>query len=156
MPGVLTLRNATLEKTMNHKKPALLAILLLTGLLSAMAALAQAERSDRFWRHGPPDAEQQLAHLDRALGLTDEQSLQLLEVLQGAEAERAVLHDRVMESLGPEICALQQSTEAEILAILTPEQAESFAQMRLDRPGRHKGRHAGRHGGPALDCPQDG
>ena len=120
-----------------------------------MAALAQAERSDRYWHHGPPGAESQLAHLDRALELTDEQSLQLLEVLQVAEAERAALHERVMESLKPEICALKQNTEAEILTILTPEQAATFEQMHQERAGRKESRRAGRHGGPALDCPQD-
>lgn len=144
-----------LEKSMNRMKPVLLAALMLAGLLSAMAALAQAERSDRYWHHGPPGAESQLAHLDRSLELTDEQSLQLLEVLQVAEAERAALHERVMDSLKPEICALKQNTEAEILAILTPEQAETFEQMHQERAGRHEGRQAGRHGRPALDCPQE-
>ena len=60
-----------------------------------------------------------------------------------------------MESLRPEICALKQSTEAEILAILTPEQAAAFEQMHQERAGRDEGRHAGRHGGRALDCSQD-
>jgi Spy/CpxP family protein refolding chaperone len=140
---------------MNRMKPALLATLMLAGLFSAMAALAQAERADRYWHHGPPGAEGQLAHLDRALNLTDEQSLQLLEVLQVAEAERTALHERVMESIRPEICALKQSTEAEILAILTPEQAAAFEQMHQERAGRDEGRRAGRHGGRALDCSQD-
>ena len=140
---------------MNRMKPVLLATVLLAGLLSAMAALAQAEHADRYWHHGPPGAAGRLAHLDRALDLTDEQSLQLLEVLQVAEAERAALHERVMESLRPEICALKQSTEAEILAILTPEQAAAFEQMHQERAGRDEGRHAGRHGGRALDCSQD-
>lgn len=144
-----------MEKTMNRMKPVLLATLMLAGLLSAMAALAQAERADRYWHHGPPGAEGQLAHLDRALDLTDEQSLQLLEVLQVAEADRAALHERVMESIKPEICALKQSTEAEILAILTPEQAAAFEQMHQERAGRDEGRRAGRHGGRALDCSQD-
>lgn len=140
---------------MNRMKPVLLATLMLAGLFSAAAALAQAERSDRYWHHGPPGAESQLAHLDRALELTDEQSLQLLEVLQAAEAERAIVHARVMESLRPEICALKQGTEAEILAILTPEQAATFERMHQERAGRNEGRRAGRHGEPALDCPQD-
>ena len=96
---------------MNLMKPAFLAALMVAGVLSTTAALAQAERSDRYWHHGPPGAERQLAHLDQALDLTDEQSLQLLEVLQAAESERAELHERVMESLKPEICALKQSTE---------------------------------------------
>lgn len=137
---------------MNLKKSTLLAGLMLAALLPAVTALAQSERSGGNWHHGPPGAERQLAHLDRALDLTDEQSLQLLELLQVAEADRAALHDRIMESYRPELCALKQSTEADILAILTPEQAATFAQMHEERAGRR----AGRHGGAALDCSGDG
>ena len=55
--------------------------------------------------------------------------------------------------MGPEICALRETTEAEILAILTPEQAAAFQQMKQDRAGK---RHA-RHDPPGLDCSgQDG
>ena len=141
---------------MTYKRPLLMAAFALAALLPAAAALAQAERTEHFWHHGPPGAERQLAHLDRALELTDEQSLQLLEVLQVAEAERAALHERIMESLHPDLCALKQSTEEEILAILTPEQAETFQQLHEERANRHEERHAGRHGRPALDCPGDG
>lgn len=136
---------------MKRKYPILFTALFLAGLLSAGTALA--ERPDRNWQHGPPDAVGQLAHLDRALDLSDEQSKELLEILQASQAEREALHAQIMESLGPEICALRESTEAEILAILTPEQAELFQEMRQERNDR---RHA-RHGPPALDCTgQDG
>ncbi len=136
---------------MNRKKPVLVTTLSLAGLLSAGAAMAQGQgpRPDRHRLHGPPTAEQQLAHLERALDLTDAQSLQLLEVLQTAQAEREALHERIMESLGPEICALQQSTDAEILAILTPEKAAAWEERRQERAGRG----VGHHGPPRPDCP---
>jgi Spy/CpxP family protein refolding chaperone len=136
---------------MKRKNSILFTALFLTGLLSAGAALAERPAGD--WHHGPPDAVGQLARLDRALDLSDEQSTQLLEVLLASQAEREALHAQIMESLGPEICALRESTEAEILAILTPEQAAAFQQMTQERAGR---RHA-RHDPPALDCSgQDG
>ena len=145
-----------MEEDMNRKRFSLAATLILAGLLTAGAALAQAQRPDqprnpdRLWHHAPRGAEQQLAHLDRVLELTDEQSLRLLEVLQLAEAEHKALHARAMESFQPEICALRQGTEADILAILTPEQAENFQQAQQKRDGRREGHH-----GPMLDCPDE-
>ena len=145
-----------MEEDMNRKQLSLAATLILAGLLTAGAALAQAQRhdqprnADRPWHHAPRSAEQQLAHLDLALELTDEQSLQLLEVLQVAEAEREALHARAMESFQPEICALRQNTEADILAILTPEQAENLRLLQQERAGRRESRH-----GFMPDCPDE-
>jgi Spy/CpxP family protein refolding chaperone len=145
-----------MEKDMNRKQLSLAAILILAGLLTTGAALAQAQRADpsrspdRPWHHEPRGAEQQLAHLDHALDLTDEQSLQLLEVLQLAEAEREALHARAMESFQPEICALRQNTEADIFAILTPEQAETLRLLQQERAGRREHRH-----GFMPDCPDE-
>ena len=141
---------------MNRKLLSLAATLILAGLLTTSTALAQAQRADpsrspdRPWHHEPRGAEQQLAHLDLALGLTDEQSLQLLEVLQLAEAEREALHARAMESFQPEICALRRNTEADIFAILTPEQAETLRLLQQERAGRREHRH-----GFMPDCPDE-
>ena len=139
---------------MSHIKPILAATVILASLLAAGTAPAQskARGPDRDWHHRPPGAERQLAHLDRALDLSDEQAQQLLEVLQAADVEREAVHQQIMDQLGPEICALRQSTDAEILAILTPEQAAAYQELRQE----HAGRREGRHGGPALDCAGQG
>lgn len=100
-------------------------------------------------RHGPPTPEQQLAHLAGRLQLTDEQSAQLLQVLQAADADREELHQQIMTQIGPELCAVRKQTEADILAILTPEQAEEFAQLRDEHQARSQNR---RNGGPFPDC----
>lgn len=136
---------------MNRKKPVIFATLILAVMLTAGIALAQTERLDRQWHHGPPGAAQKLAHLDQALGLSDEQAQQLLEVLQAAEAEREALHAEAMDAYQPEICALRQTTEAEIRAILTPEQIA----MLEERQQGHAGRREGRRGPPELDCPDE-
>jgi len=127
-----------------------LPVLSLAALLTATTLQARPPESDDHWRFGPPDAEMQLARLNQALDLTDEQSAQLLRVLQAAEVERADLHARIMEQMQPEICALMQATEAEILAVLTPEQAATFAQLKEDRQSRFTGRHG--HGMGLPDC----
>ena len=136
---------------MNRKKPVLVATLFLAIMLTAGMALAQTERLDRQWHHGPPGAAQKLAHLDRALDLSDEQASQLLDVLQAAEAEREALHAQAMDAYRPEICALRQTTEAEIRAILTPEQVARLEQLHQERAGRRDGRR----GPPELDCPDE-
>ena len=134
---------------MKRNKPVLFAALTLAALFAAGTALAQADRLDRQWHHGPPGPIQQLAHLEQALDLTDEQSLELLELLQAAEADREALHTRAMESFQPEACALRERTQAEIMAILTPEQAATLEQLRQERAGRRESRR----GAPKLECP---
>jgi len=101
-------------------------------------------------RHGPPGAEQHLARLDEALDLSDAQSAELLELLQTAEAERQALHERIMSEYRPEICALMQDTEAGIVAVLTPEQAATFEELKESRHGHHSGRWG--PGMPGFDC----
>lgn len=123
-------------------------------LLASGAAIAAPPGDGPRWkdgaRHGPPGAEQQLARLDQALDLSDTQSEQLLALLQSAEAERESLQARIAEQFRPEICALRDETEAGILEVLTPEQAEAFGQLQEERRGRFD-RGWGR-GVPGLDC----
>jgi Spy/CpxP family protein refolding chaperone len=102
-------------------------------------------------RHGPMDAEHQLARLDKTLDLSDEQSAELLPVLQAAQAEREALHERFMAEFKPELCAHMQATHEEILTVLTADQATQFDELMAERKGRWSGR-GGHDGMPALDC----
>lgn len=129
------------------------AVLSLSALLFAASAMAEPPRGNGpggEWHHGPPGAEQQLSRLDQALELSDAQSAELLAVLQAADAERQALHERVMADFRPEICALMQDTDADILAVLTPEQAENYRQMQEERRQRQGGGRGHRFGD--LDC----
>lgn len=125
-------------------------ILALTTLMFAASAMAEPARGKGLraeWHHGPPGAEQQLARLDQALELSDEQAAELLSVLQAADAERQALHERVMAQFRPEICALMLETDAEVIAVLTPEQAEAFQQMKEERRQRKDGGWGGHMAG---------
>lgn len=133
------------------------AILSLGALMFAASAMAEPPRGNGpggEWHHGPPGAEQQLSRLDQALDLSDEQSAELLAVLQAAEAGRQALHERVMAELRPEICTLMQDTDADILAVLTPEQAATWQQMKEERRQRQNGGQDGGRGHRFgdLDC----
>lgn len=128
--------------------------LALTALLIGTAALAGSPEGAPRWhdgpRHGPLGAEQHLARLDEALDLSDAQSAELLALLQSADAERQALHERIMSEYRPEICALMQETDSGILAVLTPEQAETFGELKANRRDRSGGRWG--HGMGDFDC----
>ncbi|MCW8873655.1 MAG: hypothetical protein OQK01_13660 [Xanthomonadales bacterium] len=112
------------------------ALLAMAALLTAGSALAGPPDHDGSWRMGPPNAEQQLARLSQELGLDREQSRQMLDLLQAAEVEHEAIRARFFEEAGPEICAIRQNTEAEIMALLTPDQAEQFQRLKEDRLDR--------------------
>lgn len=115
---------------MSKSRFALPPILLATGLLLFGTAMAGPPDHDPMWRGGPPTAEQQLARLSQELGLDAEQSRQMLGLLQDAHAEHEALRARMFEEFQPELCALRESTQADILDILTPEQGELFLQLK--------------------------
>ena len=54
--------------------------------------------------------------------------------------------------LGPELCANRAETEEAILSILTPEQAETWMQLREERQERGENRDRGRKRRGELDC----
>jgi len=139
-------------------RPVILSLAALTFAASAMADPPRGHGPEGQWHHGPPGAEQQLSRLDQALDLSDEQSAELLAVLQAADAERQALHERVMAEFRPEFCALMQGTDADILAVLTPEQAATYQELKEERqqrrgggPGSGMGSGMG-HGFGELDC----
>lgn len=140
---------------MQHRTTILVLSLAAAAALTAGTALAQWPHRDGRWHQGPshggpPSAEQQLARLHEQLQLTDQQSVQLLQVLLAREEEHEALRASMLEQMRPELCSLMQNTEADILAVLTPEQGEQFLELGAERRARaHE--HSGR-GKAALDC----
>lgn len=117
----------------------------LTALLTAGAAVAGHPKSGEGPHYGRHSAEAHLARLADSLDLNDEQSAELLIVLQASEEERRALHRQIMQQIRPEVCAQREATHAEILSILTPQQAEEFQAMIAEHEQRTFGR--GRRGG---------
>lgn len=136
------------------------AVLFCIALLTSPALLAGKYQGgpgwgNDDWDRGPPTAEEKVARLDRALDLDDDQADALLDLLRGADAERTALHERFLSDYRPELCGLRDRVEADIAAILRPEQAEQLEQLRqqrLDGAGGNGQRHRDRF---RLDCPQD-
>jgi hypothetical protein len=135
-------------------------MLLCAGLLSSPVLLAGKYLGgpgwgNDDWDRGPPTAEEKVARMDRALDLDDDQADALLEVLRAADAERDALHGQIMSDYQPELCNLRDSVDADIAAILRPDQAEQWdllRQQRRDGSGTNGQQQRKRF---RLDCPQD-
>lgn len=141
---------------MKNRIPKFPALLAMAALLTAGSALAGPPDRDDSWRMGPPSAEQRLARMSQDLGLDREQARQMLELLQAADAEHEAIRARFFDEAGPEICAIRQATEAEIMALLTPEQAAQYQQLREDQLARREQQQHRNRSNMSLDCPANG
>lgn len=129
-----------------------ISIIAISSLLAAGSALAKHPKGDRDGHKGPPTAEEQLARISGRLELSDEQSAEMLVILQQAETTRRSLHEQSMEIMGAEICAQKAQTEEAILSVLDAEQTESFVQMKADREERRHSKNHSRKGRGGPDC----
>jgi len=131
----------------------IVSILAAASLLVAGNAFAQQQhKGGRDWHHGPPSVEEKLARISDALDLTDQQSTEMLAILQEQESNREVLHQRTMEIMGAEICAQKAQAEEAILAILDADQAELFLQLKEERQLRANHPAHSRKGLDGPDC----
>lgn len=121
------------------------------ALLLATSA-AQAEPRDR--QHRGPDMDKRIERLTEELDLSEEQSEQLLAVMQASAVEREALREKHEAQIKPELCTLHLATMEQVREILTAEQAAEL-EDKLDRwasndaPG---GRHHGKKGRALKDC----
>ena len=137
---------------MKYRLFASLTILILASMLLAGTAFAQQQQGRGDFDGGPPSSAQKLDRLSAELGLSDQQELEMLEILQKKEADRERLREQFHAQMGPEICARMMETEEEILAILDPSQAEQFLQMKEERriKAQERNQYRNRMGPP--DC----
>ena len=116
-------------------------------LLPAAGLQAQPDQN-RY--QGPPDAEMRVARLSRTLNLSDEQSLELLEVFQAVDAERQALRQQATLQMKPQICELQLTTLAKMNHILDEAQMARLEDFRASqKPPRA---HGGQHRPQREDC----
>ncbi len=98
-------------------------------------------------RGGPAE---HLAAMANRLGLTLEQQVRLLGVLDGHAQDRKQLRQQIFDDYGGEMCAMRATHRAEILAELTEEQRALHEQNRQRRAG-----HGSRGGfGGDFECPE--
>ncbi len=124
-----------------------LAITLFLLIVGCSSSRDAAPASDRVVR--------QLAAIDQAVDLTDEQSARIRDLLTAAEADRPAQPQRGQQgqrsARGDDPRAEQQSRQAEtdrlIEAVLTPDQVERYRTWRAAQPQRGRGERP-RGGGP--------
>jgi hypothetical protein len=74
----------------------------------------------------------------------------MLEVLLAAEERHAATREEIRALIEPQVCADRVQTEANIMAILTDDQALLFEEMKAQREERANNRN--RRHGPDFDC----
>lgn len=137
---------------MKNRTQSFLITLMATAALStaAWAAPGQGNGADFDGRKGPPTAEEKLARLSEALDLSADQAVAMLEVLLVAEERQAQTREELRTLIEPQVCADRLATEADVLSILSAEQALLYQEMKAERESRANKRRD-RHG-PSLDC----
>jgi len=109
-------------------------LLILLGVCIAVTARAQGPGGGQ--RGGPPTAAQELAHLQKQLTLTDDQSAAILPILE----KRHTDIDALMQSgddrstIGTQMRTIIDTSNKEIRALLTEAQQKIFDAMRPPKP----------------------
>jgi hypothetical protein len=109
-------------------------VVFLSSLLLASNAIAADNKADQYKRHdrGGPDIEKRIERLGEELQLTDEQSDELVVVLEASTAEREALREKYEAQMLPEFCALHAATMVQVRDILSAEQADQL-ENKLER-----------------------
>lgn len=107
------------------------------------ASSAQADPRDRQQRG--PDMEKRIEHMTEELDLTDEQSDQLLAVMEASALERDALREKYAAQMKPELCTLHLATMEQVRNILSEEQAAEL-ETKLERWASDDAPGGPRHG----------
>lgn len=102
--------------------------------------------------------EKRVEHLDKALSLTEEQKAAIADIYtqemvnmakdKPAKKERGEMPDEAtMKARREQMKASHEATEAKIEAVLTPEQAVKYAELKQHEGKRHRGHHDGKRDG---------
>ena len=119
----------------------------LSGLALAQEAAPQADAPQApptrmEHRHGKRgDANGRLRHLSRELKLTDEQKTKLKPILESEWQEMKPVHDDTAlsrEQKHEKMKGIHEKYQAQVEAVLTPEQQEKLKKMQQKRMERHE------------------
>jgi Spy/CpxP family protein refolding chaperone len=126
----------------------LLAIFLAGGLAGFGLASALPASFARWHHHGPPPLPRQFEEL----GLSADQEARARAIFERARPEL----DAVLQESYPRVRAINDRMEAELRAILTPEQRQRLDAMKARRPPGPPGGPDFPGGGPGLFPPPPG
>ncbi|MBR4828339.1 MAG: Spy/CpxP family protein refolding chaperone [Muribaculaceae bacterium] len=141
-------------------------LVLITALMGAFVTNAQPAR-----HHGNPEQmmKERIERLSKALDLTDAQNAEIakiysqeMEAMAKERPEKPGQGERpdeaMMKAHHEKMKAQREATDAKIEALLTPEQAAKYAEMKNNEGKRgHGKKHGGpRHEGARPECGHDG
>lgn len=148
-----------MPNAMEMKRMRTAAVLLCGAILSVLPAMAQQDAAPQGQTQGPPPGaprgggliimmspEQHAAHLQRALGLSDDQTAQVKTIFTDAQTKLEALRSDTSQSREErhtQMEALRQDEETKVQAVLTADQKTKYAalqaQMREHRGGQQNG-----------------
>ena len=142
-------------------------LVLFVALMGTIVTNAQPPK--RQGAHRGHSVEQRVDRLEKALSLTAEQKAEITKIY--SQEMEAMSKDRpanvepgkepdqaAMKAHHEKMQAQREATDAKIAALLTPEQATKFAELKQSKGQRHHGpKHEGRKGEPRkAPCPGSG
>lgn len=104
--------------------------LMVVGVNSALAADAANGNAAPMMAHEGMDADKASKHMQKQLGLTDDQTSKVKAIMQDMHEEG--------EKIRQEMVKLKESTDAKFKEVLTPEQYTKWQSMRESRMQRAK------------------
>lgn len=121
-----------------------LSIVSFVPVTSAQDSGAPASDNAPASQHRAPDPQKQAARLAKHLGLNDDQSAKITTILQSRQQRLAAA--RSDSSLSPQdrrakLRSIQQDTDTQINALLTPDQQKQYAQMKQNMKDRRQSAH---------------
>lgn len=129
------------HEKMVRSRPVLLQVLVLFMSVLLFASTGWTGEEGKGHKRNP---EQKLSKLTKRLGLTEEQQKKIRPILEQKVQKMQALHEQMKEA--------RQQAVAQIEAELTPEQVETYKELREKRKqrkhdgkGKHKKGHKGKH-----------
>jgi protein CpxP len=97
-------------------------------------------------QHAAPDPQKQAERLSKKLGLSDAQSTKIMAILQDRQQQMTAARgdsSLSQQDRRAKVRSIQQSTDSQINAVLTPDQHKQYATMKQNMMNRWQNGHGG-------------
>lgn len=95
--------------------------------------------------HAAPDPQKQAAHLSKKLGLSDDQTSKITAIFQNRQQQIAAARSDSSlskQDLHAKMHSIQQDSDSQINAVLTPDQQTQYANMKQQKHQRMQDAHS--------------
>jgi periplasmic protein CpxP/Spy len=147
-----------MPKAMKNKSVRTAAVVLCGAMLAVLPAMAQQDAPPQGQTQGGPhgrggmmNPEQHAAHLQKALGLSDDQTTQVKAIFTDEQAKFEALRSNTSlsrEDRHTQIEALRQDEDTKVQAVLTADQKTKYAALQEQMRDRRGNQQNGNGGAP--------